>query len=73
MPPKKKAKISSKKMFAASASQAASRIGNANFEEANEISRLIDANRATRLSECQLSIQTRLDSMTVCSNKCIIC
>ena len=61
MPPKKKAKISSKKTFAASASQAASRIGNANFEEANEIRRLIDANRAPELSEWQLNIQTRLD------------
>ena len=61
MPPKKKAKISSKKTFAASASQAAARIGNANFEEANEICRLIDANRAPELSEWQLNIQTRLD------------
>ena len=49
------------KTFAASASQAAARIGNANFEQANEIRRLIDANRAPELSEWQLNIQTRLD------------
>ena len=61
MPSKKKAKISSKKTFASSASQTASRIGNAHFEEANEIRLLIDANRAPELSEWQLNIQTRLD------------